>query len=518
MAAQRQIPGGPYVNETTGKQYQIPGWQYINQTQGQAGAPIITGTVDYGYEEAIAWLAQEELEQTLDWFQGPVVAAAAVVVEYICTTAEPEEIAEEEQFDGWTPQLFDPWSTVDAIRFTFGEELDAEEATEDWVQFPTLNNFPLVAVDSGEIEEEEATEDRWAGYSNDPATTVDAIRATVDDDIAEEEETEAFVGLVYDAAQAAAADFITATVDEDAGEEEPTDDGSCLIITEQFAQPDWLPPTDSGEIDEEEATDNWIGLWQEFIDYISATVDEDAGEEEATDDWIGFWTEPVAAAADFIVTTPSDDADEEEATDDSNCLVFTEQYAQPDWLPPVDSGEIDEEESTEDGSCLFYDAPPAPTFEYIQPGVDEPEDYAQDEDLDYSFSGPVEEAIPPPPVVPPSGGTTAFGGGKRELHKLVEELEIFKRLACRKPGQTIIEVIREIECRQPVDRQESPQVVTKFITSPQVQRELETAAREVHALETRLVASEDEIAALLAEIELLKDNEAAILLLIGGLL
>jgi len=48
MSAQRQIPGGPYVNETGSRQAQIPGGPYLNETGGaDTTAPVLsspTGT------------------------------------------------------------------------------------------------------------------------------------------------------------------------------------------------------------------------------------------------------------------------------------------------------------------------------------------------------------------------------------------------------------------------------------------------------------------------------------------
>lgn len=40
MSAERQIPGGPFVNETTDDQEQIPGAQYI--VEGVASTPSAT--------------------------------------------------------------------------------------------------------------------------------------------------------------------------------------------------------------------------------------------------------------------------------------------------------------------------------------------------------------------------------------------------------------------------------------------------------------------------------------------
>ena len=39
MAAQRQVPGGAYVNETGTAQYQVPGYQYVNETSAAAATP-----------------------------------------------------------------------------------------------------------------------------------------------------------------------------------------------------------------------------------------------------------------------------------------------------------------------------------------------------------------------------------------------------------------------------------------------------------------------------------------------
>ena len=40
MAKQLQIPGGPYVNETTNDEAQIPGGPYLNQTSGSSGVSV----------------------------------------------------------------------------------------------------------------------------------------------------------------------------------------------------------------------------------------------------------------------------------------------------------------------------------------------------------------------------------------------------------------------------------------------------------------------------------------------
>ena len=42
MSAERQVPGGPYVNETATQQRQLPGWQYINETAAAGGGTAIT--------------------------------------------------------------------------------------------------------------------------------------------------------------------------------------------------------------------------------------------------------------------------------------------------------------------------------------------------------------------------------------------------------------------------------------------------------------------------------------------
>lgn len=38
MSTQRQVPGGPYVNETQTKERQIPGAQFVNETVAAAAA------------------------------------------------------------------------------------------------------------------------------------------------------------------------------------------------------------------------------------------------------------------------------------------------------------------------------------------------------------------------------------------------------------------------------------------------------------------------------------------------
>ena len=40
MATERQVPGGPYVNETATAERQIPGGQYINETVAAAGGEV----------------------------------------------------------------------------------------------------------------------------------------------------------------------------------------------------------------------------------------------------------------------------------------------------------------------------------------------------------------------------------------------------------------------------------------------------------------------------------------------
>jgi hypothetical protein len=50
---ERQIPGGPYVNETGTLQAQIPGGQYVNETQVGGNPQIIVPTADIA---AGAWL------------------------------------------------------------------------------------------------------------------------------------------------------------------------------------------------------------------------------------------------------------------------------------------------------------------------------------------------------------------------------------------------------------------------------------------------------------------------------
>jgi len=40
MAAERQIPGGTFVNETGTRQAQIPGGAYVNETVAAAGGEV----------------------------------------------------------------------------------------------------------------------------------------------------------------------------------------------------------------------------------------------------------------------------------------------------------------------------------------------------------------------------------------------------------------------------------------------------------------------------------------------
>ena len=47
MAAQRQVPGGAYVNEVDTAQRQIPGWQYINETIAAPVVPPVTPSTPY---------------------------------------------------------------------------------------------------------------------------------------------------------------------------------------------------------------------------------------------------------------------------------------------------------------------------------------------------------------------------------------------------------------------------------------------------------------------------------------
>ena len=42
MAYQRQIPGGPFLNETATAQRQIPGGPFVNETVAAAGGSTIT--------------------------------------------------------------------------------------------------------------------------------------------------------------------------------------------------------------------------------------------------------------------------------------------------------------------------------------------------------------------------------------------------------------------------------------------------------------------------------------------
>jgi hypothetical protein len=42
MTAQRQVPAGPFVNETATAQYQIPGGPFINETVAAAGGALPT--------------------------------------------------------------------------------------------------------------------------------------------------------------------------------------------------------------------------------------------------------------------------------------------------------------------------------------------------------------------------------------------------------------------------------------------------------------------------------------------
>lgn len=41
MAAQQQLPGGAYLNETVTAQQQTPGGPYVNETQGAAPPPDV---------------------------------------------------------------------------------------------------------------------------------------------------------------------------------------------------------------------------------------------------------------------------------------------------------------------------------------------------------------------------------------------------------------------------------------------------------------------------------------------
>jgi hypothetical protein len=47
MAAERQIPGGPFVNETGTAQRQIPGGSFVNETAGTAPATYTLTSATY---------------------------------------------------------------------------------------------------------------------------------------------------------------------------------------------------------------------------------------------------------------------------------------------------------------------------------------------------------------------------------------------------------------------------------------------------------------------------------------
>lgn len=52
MSREYQVPGGPYVNETSSRQYQLPGGSYINETQS-GSAPVYDLTSKIERETAL---------------------------------------------------------------------------------------------------------------------------------------------------------------------------------------------------------------------------------------------------------------------------------------------------------------------------------------------------------------------------------------------------------------------------------------------------------------------------------
>jgi hypothetical protein len=84
----------------------------------------------------------------------PIEAAAVVIPDYIQLPTLDEEQGDDD-VEIWQPQLFDPWTTRDAISAAYAENDDEDALDEDWVGFPTQENFPTVGVAPEEEQEEE---------------------------------------------------------------------------------------------------------------------------------------------------------------------------------------------------------------------------------------------------------------------------------------------------------------------------------------------------------------------------
>ena len=99
MAKQLQIPGGPYVNETTNDESQIPGGPYLNQTSGSSTSTVSVGSAsETDTAQAIArakfyavlHAAETNSAQTITrYLSGIPVLSAATVINIATTTVTP---------------------------------------------------------------------------------------------------------------------------------------------------------------------------------------------------------------------------------------------------------------------------------------------------------------------------------------------------------------------------------------------------------------------------------------------
>ena len=226
--------------------------------------------------------------------------------------------------------------------------------------------------------------------------------------------------------------------------------------------------------------------------------------EEAEDEDFGFldWQLPAnAAAPDQIVCIYPDEADEPEDED----------FGGADWQLPADAilpqpltlwYWPDEGEEAEDEDYAFAAAPLAAdavvTQDQFSPTLsdDVPED--DEEQFGFDDSQIPEDFIPPPvPPVSTGGGDFAMGGGKRNLPCL-EELDVFKKLECRRPGQTIVEALRELDTPAAIEEvqevlREAKQAVADLSSERRHRAEIRGLQAEIASLQKQLKVQHKEV-------------------------
>jgi hypothetical protein len=274
---------------------------------------------------------------------------------------EPYEEPDEEQFEGWTPQLFDPWSTVDAIVCTVGD--DSEEAQdEDDASFG--NPF----VDTQSI-----------------PNPFEVISSTIDADETDEERTVGGASSLYDTPATAALDYVSATVDDGEGEDEWYDAGFTAPLFDGFSTVYGLSSVDDDETPEE-ATDDWTSPLFDgasTVDAIRGLVDDDLPEEEPTEDGEdgqgGVYSNP-PTLTDFIVSTVDEDEGGEERTVGGASSLYDTPGVTPtfEYIVSTPGPEEEPEEATDDALCHVFPTVGPPPMDFVQQGVEPDEEPSEE--------------------------------------------------------------------------------------------------------------------------------------------